>query len=71
MTLDQFLADPTKLGMIGLLSLAVLAFMRGWVVTGPQYEAMRKERDEFKEMVVRAADTADRALKVAQKSTAG
>lgn len=71
MTLDQFLADPSKLGMVGLLAIAVVAFMRGWIVTGTQYQQVLKERDEFKNMVIRAVETTDRALSVAQKTTAG
>jgi hypothetical protein len=88
--LDQFLADPTKVGMIGLLAIAITAFMRGWIVTGAErdravaelrtvYEARLadknerlaetvKDKNEFKDMLLKAADTADRALVVAQKS---
>jgi len=82
--LDQFLADPTKVGMIGLMAIALAAFMRGWIVTGATHERALtdlksvyearlaetvKDKNEFKDMLLKAADTADRALSVAQKTT--
>lgn len=81
--LDQFIADPTKIGMIGMLAIAVVAFWKGWVIPGTthtaviaqitaQYEARLldtvKDKNEFKDMLLKAADTADRAIIVAQKS---
>lgn len=83
--LEQFLSDPSKVGMIGLLAIAVVAFWKGWVIPGTthtaviaqittQYEARLldtvKDKNEFKDMLLKAADTADRAIAVAQK-TAG
>jgi len=75
--LDQFLADPTKVGMVGVLAIAIAAFMRGWIVTGQHHaevvaryerviEGLTKEKDQFKDMVIKSAETADRALRVAQ-----
>lgn len=42
MTPEEFLTDPGRLGLVGLLGFLVLAFMRGWIVPGWAY----KERDD-------------------------
>lgn len=79
--LEQFLSDPSKIGVISLMAMAIAAFMRGWIVTAAvhadtiaRYEVrimeVAKERDEFKAMVLHAATTTDRALTIAQKSAA-
>lgn len=74
--LDQILADPTKVGAISLMAVAITALMRGWVVTAghhtaviAQYETrvtqLLAEKNEFKDMVVRSVETTERALTVA------
>jgi hypothetical protein len=32
MGLDQILSDPTKLGIVGLLVIAIASFFRGWII---------------------------------------
>jgi hypothetical protein len=66
--LEQVLTDPEKIGIIGLLAIAVAAFMREWVYTAAAYNRMKQERDEFKDMVIRSVDTTDRALRTAEKA---
>lgn len=66
-----------KGGMIGLLSLAVIGFIKGWVITSAHHlavvselnrqltEALR-EKEEFKHMALRSVELGDRALKAAE-----
>jgi uncharacterized ion transporter superfamily protein YfcC len=66
--LEELLKDPNKLGVVGILALIIVAFVREWIIPGPAYQQMKKERDEFKDMVIRQAETVDRALKVPERS---
>lgn len=80
MTIEEALSDPSKVGVIGLLSIAILAFLRGWVVTAQQFSStcaqyekvideLKQEKNEYRGMVIQTIQTADRALKVAQTKT--
>lgn len=78
--LDQFLSDPSKIGALGMMAIAVAALMRGWVIPFSHYSAviaqyetriseLTKEKNEFKDMVIHAVDTTERALQVAATRT--
>jgi hypothetical protein len=78
MTPEQILADPSKLGMLGMMALALAAFMRGWVITAGHHTQVvtqlkehcaevTKEKNEYKDLALRSAETADRALRAAEK----
>jgi hypothetical protein len=78
--LEQFLSDPSKIGAVGLMAVAIAALMRGWVVTShhmnqvvQQYEQritkLESEKDEFKRLVITSVETTDRAIRVAEKKT--
>ena len=39
--------NAEKISVIGILGLAVLGFMRGWIVPGPTHDRVLKERDKY------------------------
>jgi hypothetical protein len=49
---------------VGILSLVVVALLRGTLVTGRECEHVRKERDRAMELVFEQAKIAQRALEV-------
>jgi hypothetical protein len=51
------LAESGPIGVIFLLGAAVILFMRGNLRTGREFEICRKERDDWKIIAERAADT--------------
>lgn len=68
----------TRAGSLGILSFAVIAFMRGWICSGAsakerlddmrsQKEEMKAQRDKALELVYKQADLAQRALEVGDK----
>jgi hypothetical protein len=76
--IDQWLADPTKLGALGLMAIAIAALMKGWVVTAAHHQQvidvykeriilLQQEKDEYKELIVHSVENTDRALKVVQQ----
>lgn len=80
--LDEFLKDPSKIGALSFMAIAIAALMRGWVITAShhtaicaQYESritdLTREKNEFKEMVIRSVETTERALQVAHQSQTG
>lgn len=75
--LDQFLSDPSKIGAMGLMAIAIASLMRGWVITSSHHSAivslyeirmadLVKEKNEFKDMIIHSVGLTDRALQVAQ-----
>jgi hypothetical protein len=75
MALDQILSDPSKLGIGGLLTVAILALWREWVVPGTMYlracaerdaqiTKLTVERDEFKKMLMASIEIAERTQRV-------
>lgn len=67
-TQDPLLEWLSRAGALGLLAAAVVAFLRGWIVSGASYERMREERDRALELVYRQAELAERALAAAEKT---
>lgn len=56
-------------GLVGGLTLAVIAFVKGWIVPGPTYRQALTERDRALELVYRNADIAQRALAAAERAS--
>ena len=74
--LTQFISDPSKLSMLGMMGIAIWAIMSGRVITIGHHNAIvellkttlakaEQDRDEFKEIALSAADTTKRAIDVA------
>lgn len=71
--LAQSSGDPlidwlSRGGSLGILAVAVIAFLRGWIVPGSVAEQLRLERDRALELVYKQAEVAQRALEAAEKS---
>lgn len=49
-------------GSIGTLALVVVALLRGWLVTGRQYDEVSKQRDKALEQVYKLAEMAQRGI---------
>jgi len=75
MHVEQWFADPTKVGVTVLLLMAVVAYSREWVVSGVTYTkqiaekdkqiaALTAERDEFKQMVITSLNITERTQRV-------
>ena len=63
---DPILEWLSNAGSLGILAAGVLAFTRGWVVTGQAHGRVLAERDRALEMVYKQADIAQRALEAAE-----
>lgn len=59
----------TQAGSAGLLAAAVIGFIRGWIVSGSQYREVIAQRDKALEQVFKLAETAQRAIEVAERKT--
>lgn len=49
-----------KITLVSVLALAVLAFVRGWIVPGPTHDRVVKERDRYLEAATRGMELAQR-----------
>jgi hypothetical protein len=54
-------------GSLGLLALAVVAFMRRWVVPGPTHDEVIAERDRALNALEKYSEIAQRALESAER----
>lgn len=59
--METWFTNPDKIGSYVLLLAAVVAFFRGWIVTGSTYDRVVKERDRYLEMSMRANELLGRA----------
>lgn len=57
----------SRAGVVGILAFSVIAFLRGWVVSGRAYEEVRSERDRALDLVYRQAGIAHRAVDLSAK----
>lgn len=57
----------TQAGSVGILAAAVIAFIRGWIVSGAQYKELREQRDKALEQVFKLADSAQRVIESAER----
>lgn len=65
-TLLQYLRDG---GIIGLLLLAFVGGFKRWWVFGWHYDAVCRERDEWKQLALRGTVIAGQAVELATTST--
>lgn len=54
-------------GAISILAFIVVAFLRGWIVTGAEAGRLRIERDKALDLVYKLAEVSQRALGVVEK----
>jgi hypothetical protein len=71
----------TQGGSVGILALAVISFMRGWIVPGgtlkqtqqecrESFQRVREERDRALEQVYKLAEISQRAVEAAERKVA-
>jgi hypothetical protein len=70
MLLSGLTSDPafswlTQGGAIGILAAVVIAFMRGWIITGTQARQLREERDKALAQTEKLNEVAQRTLEAA------
>jgi hypothetical protein len=68
-TPEQLASAIQILGVTGLLALALLSFYKRWVVMGWQYDAVARERDEWKAMALAGLQTAADVSQAAKRHT--
>jgi hypothetical protein len=67
-TPDSALLDwLTRGGVVGILALGLLAFLRGWIVPGSAFREIKEERDKALETVYLQAEIARRAMEAAER----
>lgn len=64
---DPLLEWLSRAGGFGVMALAVLAFLRGWIIPGKRYDEVVAERDRALELVYKNAELAQRALEAAER----
>lgn len=57
----------TQGGAIGVLAFIVIAFIRGWIVTGGALSREREEKNRALDLVYKQAEMTQRALDVAEQ----
>jgi O-antigen ligase len=65
---DPLLDWLSRAGALGVLAAIVIAFLRGWVVTGAEAERLRGDRDRALDLVYKQAELAQRALDTAERN---
>ncbi len=65
---DPLLQWLSNAGSLGILAAGVLAFLRGWIVSGTAHARVLAERDRCQDMLYKQADIAQRALEVAERA---
>lgn len=77
-TNDPVVTWLTQGGSVGILALAVVSFMRGWIVPGSalkqsqedcreSFQRVREERDRALEQVYKLAEISQRAVEAAER----
>ena len=64
---DPLLQWLSNAGSLGILAAAVVAFLRGWIVSGGAHARVLKERDRAMDLVYKQADIAERALRASER----
>lgn len=64
---DKLLEIATKGGPAAALALFILGLMRRWWVLGPQYDAMVRDRDEWKALALEATGLAETAATASRR----
>lgn len=76
--LDEFIKDPSRIGAVVLLTLAVAAFLREWIVPGTTYvkalkekddqiAAIKKDRDEYRMIAFKSIEITERTQNIRGK----
>jgi hypothetical protein len=65
---DQLLPLIDGATTVTLLSLAIVAWLRGWIVSGREFEGMRRDRDRWRDMTLRSAGLAERGTRAATRA---
>ena len=66
---DPLLDWLSRAGGFGIMALAVVSFLRGWIVPGKCYDEVVLERDRALELVYKNAELAQRALEAAERKS--
>lgn len=66
---DPLLQWLSSAGSLGILAAAVIAFLRGWIVSGAAHNRVLAERDRAMELVYKQAEIAQKALEAAEKKS--
>ena len=64
---DPLLQWLSNAGSLGILAAAVLAFLRGWIVSGAAHARVIEEKNRAMELVYKQADITQRALETAER----
>jgi hypothetical protein len=64
---DPLLQWLSNAGSLGILAAAVLAFLRGWIVSGAAHMRVVEEKNRALELVYKQADITQRALETAER----
>lgn len=64
---DPLLDWLSRAGALGVMATAVVAFARGWIVSGKAYEQVRAERERALELVYAQAQLAHKAVSAAER----
>lgn len=64
---DPLLQWLSNAGSLGILAAAVVAFLRGWIVSGAAHNRVLAERDRAMDLVYKQADIAERALRASER----
>lgn len=73
--LDEILKDPSRVGAVLLLALAVVSFLREWIVPGSTYikalkdkddqiAAIMRDRDEYKSLAFKTIEITERTQQI-------
>lgn len=64
---DPLLQWLSNAGALGILAAGVLAFLRGWIVTGAAYKQAIDEKERALALVYKQAEIAQKALEAAER----
>lgn len=60
----------TQAGSVGILAAGVIAFVKGWIVSGSQYSKVEQQRDKALEQVYRLAEAQQRTIEATERRIA-
>ena len=63
------LAAKGTLGVVTTLAFVILAFLRGWIVPGIQYEDLKIDRDYWRSVADRALTAVERVVQPPNRGT--
>lgn len=60
--IGDYLADPERLTLMGVLALLAVAFQREWIVPGSRVVRAERQRDRLFDLTLRLAGVADKSV---------